>query len=196
MPEFYETDLFETTLFPTNVNDEGNWPPRAADERNPKRQMPVEAQALAYNRLQQFMNKNMRFDGAQFFYRMEMRCKGKIDGGAYGAMHAVFDAVSEYGNSVWKPVSWLLVLIAAGAAAMLFHLEMGEPATGEKFWTSFGWSISNMLPFLGAGKLYYGAEFVACLPVWLKALGGFQTLLGFILLFFLGLGLRNRFRLR
>jgi hypothetical protein len=33
-------------------------------------------------------------------------------------------------------------------------------------------------------------------PAWLVAASGFQSLFGFVLLFFLGLGLRARFRLQ
>lgn len=53
-----------------------------------------------------------------------------------------------------------------------------------------------MLPFWGYDTLHSGMGFAAKLPLGMKVFAGFQTLFGYILLFFLGLGLRNKFRLR
>lgn len=191
VPEFHGAELFEKTLFPTNANDDGNWPPRDEDKNKSEGQMPVGEQAFAYNRLQQFMNKTMRIDEEQFFHRMEMRCKGKVDGGAYGVMHAVFDAVSEYGNSVWKPLQWLFGLWFVGWVVYLHRspIIFGEAPMGK----ATAWSFANLFPLFGFQKRFFGDE---DLHTAILVTGGVQTVAGFILLFFLGLGLRNRFRLR
>ncbi len=59
-----------------------------------------------------------------------------------------------------------------------------------------GLSFANTLGFLGLGRLYFGRGCWTKLPVFSKIVGGVQTLLGIGALFFLGLGLRNRFRLK
>ncbi|MEJ2019032.1 MAG: hypothetical protein P8X51_12290, partial [Maritimibacter sp.] len=63
-------------------------------------------------------------------------------------------------------------------------------------WTNaLGLSFSNLFSFFGFGRLFF-SEVLEALPWYLQALSGFQTVSGFILLFFLGLGLRNHFRLK
>jgi hypothetical protein len=188
--EFNETELYDGTDFTLPEDFRENWPPLHGDGI-----MPADKQKKAYNRLRLFMNKSMQIDEEQFFHRMEMRCKHVLASKPHKPIYWVFDKLSEYGSSVTRPLIGLLFLIMVGWPLMLVHLEMRDPATGAQFWTSLGWSISNSLPFLGLGKVYLG-DVIRDLPGWLKYVGGLQTFCGFILLFFLGLGLRNRFRLR
>jgi len=129
--------------------------------------MDAEGQKRAYNRLRLFMNRSLQIDEEQFFHRQEMRCKKETADKTHTPIYWFYEKLSDYGSSVVRPVIGMGLLIVIGAVPMLFHLEMGQPATGAQFNTAVGWSISNTLPFLG-----------------------------FVLLFFWGLGLRNRFRLR
>ncbi|WP_457645218.1 hypothetical protein, partial [Profundibacter sp.] len=125
----------------------------------------------------------------------------------------LFALLSDYGNSVWRPLFWMVFVMLPGALFMLWWQEaftflpressgfdwtlglLGEDDPWAKPRQAAGWSISNTLPFLGFGKLYY-SELAKELAWPLKVAGGVQTLLGYVLLFFFGLGLRNRFRLR
>ena len=60
-----------------------------------------------------------------------------------------------------------------------------------------GWSFGNVFSFLSFGKTYYAGDcYVKTLPAFLKVIAAFEMIGGFILLFLLSLGLRNRFRLR
>jgi len=61
--------------------------------------------------------------------------------------------------------------------------------------SSLGLSFANMFSFLGLQKTFVEGELKA-MDGWFQTLAGFQTVMGFVLLFFLGLGLRNRFRLK
>jgi hypothetical protein len=61
---------------------------------------------------------------------------------------------------------------------------------------AFGYSFANIFKFFGIQRTYFGAEFIAGLPPVLELLSAAQTVFGYVLLFFLGLGLRSRFRLR
>jgi hypothetical protein len=191
VPKFHAADIYDDTIFPPRSDDLEYWPPLKGEDV-----MDAEAQKRAYNRLRLFMSRSLQIDEEQFFHRMEMRCKKETADKAHTPIYWFYEKLSDFGNSVVRPVFGMVLLIAVGAALMLFHLEMGKPATGAQFNTAVGWSISNTLPFLGFGKLYFGGKFALGLPVWLKVVGGVQTLFGFVLLFFLGLGLRNRFRLR
>ncbi|MDJ0825947.1 MAG: hypothetical protein QNJ16_10635 [Rhodobacter sp.] len=59
-----------------------------------------------------------------------------------------------------------------------------------------GLSFANLFAFLGFARLYFGEFLAEEAPTWVKVLAGGQTIAGVVLLFFLGLGLRNRFRLK
>ena len=160
------------------------------------------------------MNKSLQIDEEQFFHRQEMRCKTVLAKWYHKPFYWLYALLSDYGNSVWRPLFWMVFVMLSGALFMLWWQGaftflpkeasgfdwmlglMGEDDPWVKPREATGWSISNTLPFLGFGKLYYGGEFAANLAWPLKVVGGVQTVAGFILLFFFGLGLRNRFRLR
>ena len=61
--------------------------------------------------------------------------------------------------------------------------------------SSLGLSFANMFSFLGLQRTFFQTELDALTGAF-QTLAGFQTVMGFVLLFFLGLGLRNRFRLK
>ncbi len=160
------------------------------------------------------MNKSLQIDEEQFFHRQEMRCKTKLARWYHKPFYWLYSWFSDYGISVWRPLFGIIAVMLFGALFMLWWQEaftflpkdaagfdwtlglLGEDDPWTKPRQAAGWSISNTLPFLGFGKLYYGGEFAAKLAWPLKVVGGVQTVFGFVLLFFLGLGLRNRFRLR
>ena len=95
---------------------------------------------------------------------------------------------SDYGYSVMLPAFWLAVIWLVGVAAFWGDATPGCPAPAEH-------SAANLVAFLGYLRVYY-PECASDLPEGLKAWSGLQTFLSYLLLFFLGLGLRQRFRLR
>ncbi len=209
VPIFNEASFHYDTIFPTSENYTDNWPPLKG-----KGVMPAVDQKCAYYRLQLFMNRSLRIEEAQFFHRQEMRCKTVLAKWYHKPFYWLYALLSDYGNSVWRPLFWMVFVMLSGALFMLWWQgaftflpkeasgfdwtlgQLGQDDPWAKPRQAAGWSISNTLPFLGFGKLYYGGEFAANLAWPLKLVGGVQTLFGYILLFFLGLGLRNRFRLR
>jgi len=208
VPQFHAAKLYDDTVFPTPDNYTDNWPPLKG-----KDVMPATDQKRAYNRLRLFMNRSLQIDEEQFFHRQEMRCKMALADWWHKPFYWLYAWLSDYGNSVWRPMAWMIAVMLSGALFMLWWQGaftflpressgfdwtlglLGEDDPWAKLREAFGWSISNTLPFLGFGKLYYG-ELAKDLAWPLKVVGGVQTLLGYVLLFFLGLGLRNRFRLR
>ncbi len=208
VPEFHAAELYDDTVFPTPDNYTDNWPPLKG-----KDVMPAADQKRAYNRLRLFMNRSLQIDEEQFFHRQEMRCKMALADWWHKPFYWLYAWLSDYGNSVWRPMAWMIAVMLSGALFRLWWQGaftflpkestgfdwtlglLGEDDPWAKPRQAAGWSISNTLPFLGLGKLYYG-ELAKELAWPLKVAGGVQTLLGYVLLFFLGLGLRNRFRLR
>ncbi len=216
VPQFHAAQLYDDTVFPAADSEQGNWPPlrkRVKVAGKWQDVMPAAEQKRAYNRLRLFMNKSLQLDEEQFFHRMEMRCKTRLARWYHKPLYWLYGGLSDFGNSVVRPIFGIGAVIAFGAVFMLwwqgvFHLIpqeagmdwtfglTGKEDTSAEVRKAFGWGVSNTLPFLGFGRLYYGGEFAADLDWPLRVVGGVQTLLGFGLLFLFGLGLRNRFRLR
>jgi hypothetical protein len=57
-------------------------------------------------------------------------------------------------------------------------------------------SFASIFKFLGFQRTYFGMDGFQNVDIIVQMLTATQTVLSFILLFFLGLGLRTRFRLR
>lgn len=61
---------------------------------------------------------------------------------------------------------------------------------------AFALSFANQFPLFGLHGRWFSLAYLQDLNPWLKALGGLQTVASLPLLFFFGLGLRTRFRMR
>ncbi len=141
------------------------------------------------------MNDLQKPDDEHFFFRQEMRCKARLEGRFYRAVSTAFEVVSDFGHSLGRPLGWMGVVMALplpGYAVML--REAGEPVVSALARVA-GLSIANTFAFFGFRRAYFGEVFpkVDALTAFIA---GTQTVLDFALLFFLGLGLRNRFRLK
>ncbi|UWR59569.1 hypothetical protein [Phaeobacter inhibens] len=115
--------------------------------------------------------------------------------------YLLFGLFSEYGYSILRPTLWLLGVWAFGFAAFWGYLSgccvpAPDGVIERPMGAAMGLSVSNLFPLFGFGRLYFGVEFMQSLPAVLKTLSGLQTVVSLPLLFFLGLGLRQRFRLR
>ena len=198
VPEFHGADLFDDMEFPTRADDLGNWPPVSGVVElegygEPVEVMDAEAQKRAYNRLRLFMNRSLQIDEEQFFHRMEMRCKRETEDWRYRWIYTLFEGVSDYGNSVLRPAGWLFVVWLAGVWAKLEAVSGGWWPDYHSIPSAMGWSFANLFSFFGFYRKYFHGEDLNAV---LQLFSGVQTVLGFALLFMLGLGLRNRFRLR
>ncbi len=201
VPEFHAAKLYDHTLFTLPDGDPskgGFWPPLKGDGKIEV--MPAEKQKAAYNRLRLFMNKSLQTESEQFFHRREMACKKETEGGFMFCVYWLYDKLSDYGNSVGRPMVWLAVNILTGwvvfAQAFSFKsMEVGVTSQAS----AFGVSFSNVFSFLGLGRLYLREFYLGLATDYgygLVFFSGLQTVLGFIFLILLGLGLRSRFRLR
>ena len=98
---------------------------------------------------------------------------------------------------------WLLVFVwAFGFVCFAGHFDSGVlpdlPADiqDSRYRTAAAASFGNLFGFLGINRLYFTELLRDHIPDGLQLVSGMQTVAGVILLFFLGLGLRNRFRLK
>jgi hypothetical protein len=196
VPAFYQRQMHQDTTFCTHGF---RWPViTAANAGDGKR---------AYARLRQIMNELQKPDEEHFLFRQEMRCKAHEEEWWNRWPIRAFGAFSDFGYSVVRPLLWLLALWF-GTAGVFYHVAfspacyvgygLGPDGCGAKTLAAMGQalalSFTNIFPF-GLNRLYF-ADVLKDLPGGLQVLGGAQTVVGFVLLFFLGLGLRNRFRLK
>ncbi|NVK16033.1 MAG: pentapeptide repeat-containing protein [Rhodobacteraceae bacterium] len=135
-----------------------------------------------------------------FFFRREMHFAGKIGSIWQRLPYLLFGLFSEYGYSILRPTLWLLGVWAFGFAAFWGYFSgCCVPAPHEVIERPMGSAIalsfSNLFPLFGFGRTFLLEELKA-LPAVLQFFSGFQTVASLPLLFFLGLGLRQRFRLR
>ncbi len=191
MPKFFQRQMHQDTTFTT---DPANWPRVTAEN--------AEAGKRAYTRLRQVMSDLHKPDDEHFFYRQEMRCKAASASKLLERLGFwLYRTLSDFGWSFERPAIALFCLWALGVAAFggCFLTPAGTGLSADvldsPIRTAMGLSLSNILSFMGINRLYF-QDLLQGLPDVLQFIAGLQTILGFLLLFLLGLGLRTRFRLR
>ena len=127
-------------------------------------------------------------EAAHFFFRREMTHRSRISRWWERPFYTLYRGV-EYGYGVWQPVVWLIVTWSIGWLALWCWGCMSG-------WTAAGLSFSNIFRFFGFQRVHFEPGIINSLPFPLEVMTAVQTLVGFVLLFLLGLGLRNRFRLK
>lgn len=128
-----------------------------------------------------------------YFFRREMRFRAKIGTVFERLPYILYQELSDFGNSIVRPTVGLIALWVTFGLA--YWLGYYGPDKIESMLPAFGLSFANIFGFLGLHGRFIPNAFVNT-PAWLIAASGFQSLFGFVLLFFLGLGLRARFRLQ
>ncbi len=159
----------------------------------------------AYRKLRQVAANQHNPEAEHFFLRQEMACDAVLKEDWLSRwVIRLFGVVSSYGFSIGRPGGALLALwfVPSLFYAVLFKSGAVMPvwasyvsAYPEAWLTAMGFSFSNLFSFFGLSGRHFGDVWNDA-PSWVHFLGGAQTVFGFIFLFFLGLGLRNRFRLK
>ena len=140
-------------------------------------------------------------DEAHFFFRGEMECKLKTSRGLENLFYRAYKIVSDYGYSYTRPLVaiaflWLIwTLIYTAYFWSKADVETFAP-TLKAFVEAAGLSFANIFAFFGFHRRFANTTEWSKEADLLIAFTGLETLLGFILLFLFGLGLRNRFRLK
>jgi uncharacterized protein YjbI with pentapeptide repeats len=163
-------------------------PPRNKDD--------AQQQVYVYERLKQEMERLKKHEDEQKFFRMELRARRRLLWTSPGEwlLNFGYQALSDYGHSFTKPLLWLLGVFVAGATFFaLAPVYCGAPmSTDRAAWLS----IASVLIFLPTKRELMTEKMVECLSDSAQIVSVVQSLLGVVLLFLLGLALRNRFRMR
>lgn len=139
-------------------------------------------------------------DEAHFFFRREMDLRLRLSQGVKKLPLWLYGKLSDYGYSYGRPLSWLiqLWLVWTLVYTPYFLSKAGVETLATKTTAlakAAGLSFANIFAFFGFHSRFAEIEWSKA-SNWLIAFTGLETILGFILLFFLGLGLRNQFRLK
>lgn len=129
------------------------------------------------------MERLKKHEDEQFFFANESRARRALETrwSLQWLLNYAYEISSGYGQSVGCPIFWLIVLFALGADFFaLAPMHKGAPLAYD---VAAGLSATN-LPKLGDRSATA------------KIIGDLQSVLGLVLLFLLGLGLRNRFRMK
>ena len=197
VPEFFEAVLYEYTDWYGS-----RWPevPRNAED--------ARIQIQHYQRLILLMSDLHRPDEQHFFFRREMRVRRRTDGPSISAMlNLIYDLACDYGYGIGRIVAiWLLHILLGGSLMWISALASSSKrgwswqfahSSLSDFVTALGISFSNAHVLLGLDRTFLNDATSIWSPLPLvNVIGAVQAVLGVIVLFFLLLTLRNRFRMR
>jgi uncharacterized protein YjbI with pentapeptide repeats len=143
----------------------------------------------AYERLKQEMDRLKKHEDELMFFAKELECRRVAAGWFKGLPIAAYGWFCGYGRSYVKPLGWMVAVFGAGVPV----LGLLQPDLG--WGKAVGLSAVNCLAGLGIRKDLMGKVLDHLGPGAL-IVSGVQTVAGLILLFLIGLGLRNRFRMK
>ena len=129
------------------------------------------------------------------FFAMEMAAQRVVDGkrSLRGLLNGIYGAVSDYGRSILRPTLAFFPFFALSAPVFEQSARVGEgcaPLTGAQ---AAGVSLATFLSVLPGLKDTINYK---CLSTLATFTAGFNAVVGAALLFLIGLGLRNRFRMK
>ena len=185
-PLFFATTLHEDTDW-TDVD----WPAKPADKEDAIQYV------RRYDRLALIMSTLKQPDNEHRFFRLSMQAKEVRDGeGINTGVSRLYGRFFCYGWGLERALKlWVLhILLGAGCLSVVPPCTMSYPLSGL---TALVISFSNSLPFLGLHRGPAKSAYAS-----FDTLTGFnilwtiQSVIGPVLLFFLLLTIRNRFRLR
>lgn len=163
------------------------WPAPPTDKEEAQQQI------YAYERLKLEMERLKKHADEQFFFAKELRARRALErrGSLKWLLNYAYELSSDYGQSVALPSFWLIVVFALGVDFFaLAPVHTGAPLTYD---VAESLSIANILPFLPHKP---DKDITEHLSAWAEIVSDIQSVLGVVLLFLLGLGLRNRFRMK
>ncbi|MDQ6702622.1 MAG: pentapeptide repeat-containing protein [Pseudomonadota bacterium] len=181
-PRFFGAELHEGTVWPASKD----WP-------TPKKKDEAKEFVRAYERLKLEMDRLKKHEDELDFFALELQSRRVLQESVLkgsGLPIALYGALSDYGRSYARPLYALLAVAAVGTLVLLLSGALLAP------WQSLGISVANTLNVFGFRKDFFDPHLFENLPAPLKILAAAQTILGTILLFLFGLGIRNKFRMK
>jgi uncharacterized protein YjbI with pentapeptide repeats len=175
-PRFFGAKLHQGTVW-RGVK----WPPGPRDKNEAGHFID------AYACLKLEMDRLKKHEDELNFFALELQSRRVLLGYWKGLPIALYGLLSDYGRSYFRPLVALFVVAVTGAGAFWTF-------DGRSFLEALGLSAENTLSVFGFRKDF---DLAIDTPLaWLKILAALQTLLGTILLFLFGLGVRNKFRMK
>ena len=197
VPEFFGATLNEDTDW-----HECEWPPIPQGPDDAREQI------RRYECLARSMNDLEKFTDQHRFFKKELQIQLRVERLSLATViNWAYQRICDYGFglnrvSTWWVIHWLAgaVLLCGSNIRPLMDQRTFWEATREAF-SDFGSagkvSFGNALGFLNLNSKFFGdaVKNVECVP-WFEGVGVAQSILGVIILFFLLLTIRNRFRMR
>ena len=136
-------------------------------------------------------------DGEHFFFRREMGLQMNSCSPGKRVLFLGYGLFSEFGRSISRPLWSMFILWLVGVFAIAGYLSSCCALSPEEFvqrpWgTAVALSFSNLFPMFGFGRTYL--DWVN-LPTALEVYSAAQSVFSLPLIFFLGLGLRQQFKI-
>jgi hypothetical protein len=175
-PRFFGAKLHQGTVWRRI-----RWPPK------PKNKDEAGTFIDAYACLKLEMDRLKKHEDELNFFALELQSRRIEQGPVWGFPFAIYGVLSDYGRSYLRPLGALFVVAAIGAGAFWYF-------DARTYGEALGLSAANTLNVFGFRRnfgLSIDTPF-ACLEV----VSAVQTILGTILLFLFGLGVRNKFRMK
>ncbi len=201
VPEFYEATLHQNTIFDNTI-----WP----NSSNIQDEQILSSNQSAYNCLVLEMNKQLRHEQELYFFAKELEIKRHIHwhrNFLTWFLNFLYDLASGYGRSVKRPIflilSSFIVILSVNFYTYNDKLILDESAREAVLRYTF-------LDFLPGGPLLQQRAVAGLFeatdpcpphlfcppPLWLDIVNSFASVVILAGFFLLGLGLRNRFRIR
>jgi len=160
----------------------------------------LENDKRAYEQLRIKCGALGKVEDEHMFFRKEMELTGRLSPWYTRVTYWLYHLVSDYGHSYWRPIAgmgglwalWSVFYALHFMARDQLHLCMDRV---ELLRSTMGLSFANVFAVFGFYRRF-PSDLLADPTVVTVLLTVSETLLGFVFLFFLGLGLRTRFRLR
>lgn len=186
VPDFRGATLHEATEW-----HDVTWP------RPPENKQGAQKQVYSYERLKQEMERLKKHEDEQSFFRKELRARRGLHKPFSGTwlLNLIYQISSDYGDSLSRPLLWLVGVFAAGTA-IFTNVPLCAGQT-MPFKLAARLSFANIFIFLNDKReLTAAQEMASCLSNTTAAVSAVQSISGVVLLFLLGLVLRNRFRMK
>ena len=141
-----------------------------------------------------------KVEDEHMFFSKEMELTGRLSPWYTRTTYCLYRLVSDYGYSYWRPIAWMGVLWGVWSVLYALHFmgrDQLHPCMDrvELLLSIAGLSFANIFAVFGFYRRF-PSDLLADPTTCIVLLTVSETLLGFVVLFFLGLGLRTRFRLR
>ena len=155
----------------------------------------AQAQVYAYERLKLEMERLKKHEDEQTFFRKELRARRGLARilSAEWTLNFLYQRMSNYGHSIIWPLLWLFGVFAAGTAILARAPLYCGASMPIKLAAKL--SFFNIFAFL-PDRREVVTSMGSCLSNTTQAVRAAQSLLGLVLVFLLGLAVRNRFRMK